>query len=62
MLQSRNRSLKRKSRFIAFFVIVFAGCYYRFKDFLKVVKEKTGQEEYIRDSEMMPPTVKALYE
>ena len=31
MLSSRNRSLKRRSRIGAFFVIVGAGCVYRFK-------------------------------
>lgn len=38
MLQSRNRSLKRRSRFVAFFIIVMAGCVHRLRSFYDGVK------------------------
>ncbi len=60
MLSSRNRKLKRFSRFIAFFVIVFAGCIYRFQKIYDNFKEYTSSEEFMDKSPLVPPFVKEI--
>ena len=62
MLSSRNRSLKRRSRVAAFFVIIAAGCFHRFYEFYQAFKRHTSAESFVRDSSLVPPIVKAVYE
>jgi len=62
MLSSRNRSLKRRSRFMAFFIIIFAGTYYRFKQMFKKMSDFTSTEEFINESDTVPPAVKTIYQ
>lgn len=60
MLSSRNRRLKRFSRFVAFFVIVFSGCVYRFNKIYENFKEYTGSDEFLEKSPIVPPFVKEI--
>ena len=60
MLSSRNRKLKRFSRFLAFFVIVFSGCIYRFQKIYEDFKEYTGSDEFLEKSPIVPPFVKEI--
>ena len=61
MLSSRNRSLKRRSRIGAFFVIVGAGCVYRFKQFYNAVSEYSSSDEFVRESPLVPESVRTLH-
>lgn len=61
MLSSRNRKLKRMSRFLAFFVIVVAGCYYRIHKIYDNFKEYTNSDEFIENSPIVPPFVKEIH-
>ena len=60
MLSSRNRKLKRFSRFLAFFVIVFSGCIYRLHKIYENFKEYTGSDEFLEKSPIVPPFVKEI--
>ena len=53
--------MKRLSRVFAFFVIVFAGCYYRLSKLYENFKEYTGSDEFIEQSPLVPPFVKAMH-
>lgn len=61
MLSSRNRKLKRFSRFIAFFVIVFSGCYYRLQKFWEHAKDYTSSDEFMENSPLVPPFIKEIH-
>ncbi len=60
MLSSRNRRLKRLSRIVAFFVIVFAGCYYQVQKVYESFKEYTSTDEFIEESPFVPPFIKNI--
>lgn len=61
MLSSRNRKLKRFSRVVAFFIIVFSGCYYRFSKIYDNFKEFTNSDEFMEQSPLVPPFAKEIY-
>ena len=61
MLSSRNRRLKRMSRIFAFFIIVFAGCYYRMQKIYDNFKEYAGSDEFIENSPLVPPFIKHIH-
>ncbi len=61
MLSSRNRRLKRLSRILAFFVIVFAGVYYRFAKIYDNFKEFTSSDEFMEKSPFVPPFIKEIH-
>ena len=61
MLSSRNRKLKRFSRFLAFFVIVFSGVYYRLNKIYENFKEHTSSDEFMENSPMVPPFIKEIH-
>ena len=61
MLSSRNRRLKRLSRLLAFFVIVFAGCYYQCEKLYSAFAEYTSTDEFIEESPLVPPFLKNLH-
>ena len=61
MLSSRNRRLKRLSRFLAFFVIVFSGCYYQLNKLYDNFKEYTSADDFIEESPLVPPFVKNIH-
>ena len=61
MLSSRNRSLKRRSRIAAFFVIVAAGCFHRFYEFYLIFKKFASADSFIRESNLIPPVIKSVY-
>lgn len=61
MLQSRNRSLKRRSRFVGFLIIVFAGCFYRLKAFYDSVKDTATSEAFVTTSKFVPPFLQDMY-
>ena len=60
MLSSRNRRLKRLSRLVAFFVIVFAGCYYRFQKIFENFQEYTSSDDFMEQSPFVPPFIKEI--
>ena len=61
MLQSRNRSLKRRSRFIGFLIIVAAGCVHRVKSVFKKAFDSATDDEFINTSEVVPPLLRQYY-
>ena len=61
MLSSRNRRLKRLSRLVAFFVIVFAGCYYRFQKIFENFQEYTSSDDFMEQSPFVPPFIKEIH-
>ena len=61
MLSSRNRRLKRVSRIIAFFVIVFSGCWYQMKLVFNSFSSYTSSDEFMRESVFVPPIVRSIY-
>ena len=61
MLSSRNRSLKRRSRFAAFFVIVFAGCLYRLRQLYEAIRQYTSTDQFMKESPLLPETFRTLY-
>ena len=62
MLSSRNRRLKRLSRFVAFFVIVISGCYYQAAKVLDNFKEFTSSDEFMEESPFVPPFMKQIHQ
>ena len=62
MLQSRNRSLKRRSRIGAFFVIVTAGCLHRVNKLYQSFSEYSSSDTFIRESPLVPDTLRKLHE
>ncbi|CAI2382232.1 unnamed protein product [Moneuplotes crassus] len=61
MLHSRNRKLKRISRFVGFFVIVGAGCYYRIKENFTKTGNYLNSDEFIEKNPLVPSFVKELH-
>lgn len=61
MLSSRNRSLKRRSRFVAAFVIVTAGCYHRLKQIWNKFKDYTTDDIFLKTDENIPPLLRQVY-
>ena len=61
MLSSRNRRLKRLSRFIAFFVIVISGCYYQAAKLVSNFREHTSSDEFMEQSPFVPPFVRQIH-
>ena len=61
MLSSRNRSLKRRSRVGAFFVIVTAGCLHRVNQVYKAMQGYASSDEFMRESPLVPDSVKQLH-
>ncbi|CDW74151.1 UNKNOWN [Stylonychia lemnae] len=61
MLSSRNRKLKRFSRFLAFFVIVFSGCYYRLQKLYENAKDYTSSDEFMENSPFVPPFIREIH-
>ena len=61
MLSSRNKSLKRRSRIGAFFVIVTAGCLHRARQFYLAIHDYSSSDEFIKESPLVPDTVRQLH-
>ena len=61
MLSSRNRRLKRLSRILAFFVIVFSGVFYRLNKIYDNFKEHTSSDDFMEKSPFVPPFVKEIH-
>jgi hypothetical protein len=53
--------LKRRSRFVAGFVIVAAGCYHRLKMIWDRVQDYATDETFLKSNENLPPIFKSLY-
>ena len=61
MLSSRNRSLKRRSRFVGFFIIVFAGCFHRLWALYQGAKDNVTSEVFMTRSNIVPPFLRQMY-
>lgn len=63
MLQSRNRSLKRRSRFVGFLLIVMAGCLHRVRLWYDSIKENVTNESFITSpgNTVVPPFLAEMY-
>ena len=60
MLSTKNRRLKRLSRFMAFFVIIVAGSFYRLNQYYENFKKFSSADEFIEESDMVPPVIREL--
>ena len=61
MLSSKNRSLKRRARIGAFFIIVGGGCVYRANEFLKAAYQFASSDQFLTESPLVPESVRQIY-